>query len=253
MSILTKLMFFSSLAILTAIGDFAFAADPIGKVAAARGSPSASGPGGDRKLTSGSTVFEGDTIRASNGGNVQITLNDGTRLVVGPASQLVLQTYLKRNEATASKVAVKALRGYFRFITGKSPKSAYAIQTANATVGIRGTGFDLRVNNRTSAAVLQGSIRLRGGNGQSVNAAAGCGVAWAGTGNTEAKLHEGQSKSNRLRQDFPFILNQGSLLAQFRLPVQNCQSSLAQEREDGGQDFKKEPPPRQQRGNQNPD
>ena len=115
------------------------------------------------------------------------------------------------------------------------------------------TGVEALVGYAQLLAVLLGSIRLRGGNGQSVNAAAGCGVAWAGTGNTEAKLHEGQSKSNRLRQDFPFILNQGSLLAQFRLPVQNCQSSLAQEREDGGQDFKKEPPPRQQRGNQNPD
>jgi hypothetical protein len=224
MNSFVKLLTISAAATFLTAG-FALSAEPIGKVSALLGTPTASGPGGQRAISSGSPLYVGDTIRASNGGNVQITLNDGTRLVVGPASQLVLQTYLQRNKATASKVAVKALRGTFRFITGKSPKSAYAIQTSNATIGIRGTGFDFRVRDITIAAVMVGAIRLRGSNGKSVNAASGCGVAEAGGGSTSARLLTGAAKANRLRQDFPFINNQGSLASPFRLPVQNCPST----------------------------
>jgi hypothetical protein len=242
----SKILSASALVSALIAGPIAYAADPIGKVSALRGTSLASGTGGERTLEAGSPLFQGDTVRASGGGNVQITLNDGTRLVVGPGSRLVLQTYLQRNKSTASKVTVKALRGYFRFITGKSPKSAYTIETANATVGIRGTGFDLRVSSRTGAAVLVGAIRLRGANGQAVNAAAGCGVAEAGAGGTDARLLDGQARANRLRTDFPFIAGQGALTAPFRLPVQNCR--IAQRLDGtGGSPRKPSPPPPKQR------
>lgn len=228
MSSLTKLAICAVLAITFAGLPAAHAADAIGRVSAFKGFPTASGTGGARALEKGSALFEGDTIKSSGGGNVQITLRDGTRLVVGPASQLVLESYLLRNASTAKKVAVKALRGYFRFISGSSPKSAYSISTANATVGIRGTGFDLRVRGLTLAAVLQGAIGLRGDNGQAVEAAAGCGVAEAGGGSTQAALLSGRAKANRLQQDFPFVVNQGSLLPPFQLPVGECKAFLAQ-------------------------
>jgi opacity protein-like surface antigen len=259
MNFVKNFAFAAALACAAASISTAEAADAIGKVAAFKGFPTASGTGGARDLTKGSELFEGDTIKASGGGNVQIILNDGTKLVVGPASQLVLETYLLRNEKTASKVAVKALRGYFRFITGSSAKSAYAISTPSATIGIRGTGFDIRVRNITLAAVTDGTIRLRGINQQTVNAAAGCGVAEAGGGGTSAKLLEGRAKANRLRQDFPMLFNQGSFLAEFRLENQTCKNALAASSSSTGQggdnDLEPPPPPqpRPQRGDDNPD
>jgi hypothetical protein len=228
MNLVRKFAFAAALNVALASFSVAEAADPIGEVAAFKGFPKASGTGGARDLAKGSELFEGDTVKASNGGNVQIVLNDGTRLVVGPASQLVLETYLLRNEKTASKVAVKALRGYFRFITGNSAKSAYSITTPSATIGIRGTGFDIRVRSITLAAVMEGAINLAGVNEQAVNAeAGGCGVAEAGGGGTSAKLLEGRAKANRLRQDFPLIFNQGALAANFRLPTENCSKAVA--------------------------
>ncbi|MGB9143897.1 MAG: FecR domain-containing protein, partial [Aestuariivirga sp.] len=125
----------------TASQSTALAADAIGKVAAVLGKPSASGPGGDRDLKAGAAVYEDDKIEVRSG-NAQIILADGTRLVVGPGSTLVLDRFLMTGGDTAEKVSIKALRGTFRFITGRSAKSAYDIQTANATIGIRGTGFD---------------------------------------------------------------------------------------------------------------
>jgi hypothetical protein len=247
MTSLSKLVLCTAMALAIAAPGSTEAADAIGKVAAIKGFPTASGPGGARELERGSQLFEGDTIKASNGGNVQVVLNDGTRLVVGPASQLVLETYLLRNEKTASKVAVKALRGYFRFITGNSPKSAYSIKTANATVGIRGTGFDLRVRNLTLAAVLIGGISLRGENQKAVNVPAGCGVAEAGRGSTDAKVFEGRAKANRLQQDFIFVLNQGSLLPPFQLPVKDCKVALGSDFGPDGSDNLDQPVQRTQR------
>jgi hypothetical protein len=230
----------------------AWAADEIGSVAAVKGSAKATGAGGNRALKAGSALFEGDTVIASSGGNVQIKLDDGTRLVVGAASQLELKAYLRRNAGTASKVTVKALRGTFRFITGKSKKSAYEIQTTNSVIGIRGTGFDIKVRDRTLAAVLQGSILITGANGQEVVASAGCEVAEAGRGSVRAKLFDDEPKSNRLKQDFPFIINQNSLRREFRLPVDNCRSSLRANADDGTGDNNASPQrPRNnnQRGN----
>jgi hypothetical protein len=205
--------------------SFALAADPMGSVVAVEGRPVAAGPGGSRALSPGSDVFEGDTITVGEG-NAQMQLDDGTKLVVGPSSRLILQAYLRRNATTASKVGVKALRGTFRVITGQSKKSAYKISTSNATIGIRGTGFDFTVSDRTLVAVLEGAVRLRGSNGQAVNTKAGCGVAEAGPNATKAQELKGQKKSEALKNDLPFISDQTNLAAAFQLPVQNCLTSL---------------------------
>jgi hypothetical protein len=203
------------------LSTVAQAADPMGAVVAVQGRPTAAGPSGSRPLSAGSDVFEGDTVTVGDG-NAQLQLDDGTKIVVGPSSRLVLQAYLRRNVTSASKVSIKALRGTFRFITGKSPKSAYNINTSNATIGIRGTGFDFRVNSRTLLAVLEGAVRLRGRNGQAVNTKSGCGVAEAGPGGTKARELTGEAKSNALQNELPFITDQSSLRKSFYLPIKNC-------------------------------
>ena len=202
------------------LSPIAMAQDPMGAVVAVQGRPTAAGPAGSRPLSAGSDVFEGDTVVVGDG-NAQLLLDDGTKIVVGPSSRLLLQAYLRRNATTASKVGIKALRGTFRFITGKSPKSAYNINTSNATIGIRGTGFDFRVDSRTLLAVLEGAVKLRGRNGQAVNTKSGCGVAEAGK-NTKARELSGQAKSDALQNELPFITDQSSLNRSFYLPIKNC-------------------------------
>jgi hypothetical protein len=200
------------------------AAEPMGQVVAVEGRPLATGTGGSRPLSAGADVFEGDTITVTSG-NVQLRLDDDTRLVVGPSSRLVLQAYLRRNDNTAKRVGLKALRGTFRVITGKSPKKSYNIATSNATIGIRGTEFDFTVSDKTIVAVLGGSVRIRGSNGQVVDTGAGCGVAEAG-GNVDAQELEGQPKADALNNELPYITDQSNLDAEFQLPVENCLTSL---------------------------
>jgi hypothetical protein len=204
----------------------ASAADPMGAVVAVDGRPTATSSTGSRALSAGSEVFEGDTITVGEG-NAQMELDDGTKLVVGPSSRLLLQAYLRRNQSTAKKVGLKALRGTFRVITGNSPKSAYNISTSNATIGIRGTGFDFTVSNKTVLAVLKGAVRLRGSNGKAVNIGSGCALGQAGAGNVAANILSGQTKSNVLQNDLPFITGQSVLAGAFQLPVSACLPFLA--------------------------
>jgi hypothetical protein len=205
--------------------DTANAATAIGSVVAVIGDASASGPGGNRGLSAGVEVFEGDSISVTVNGNAQLKLDDGTKIVVGPDSNLVLQSYLRRNETTASTVSLKALRGTYRFITGKSPKQAYAVNTSNATIGIRGTGFDFSVSDRTYVAVMSGGITMQGANGQTVDVSAGCGLGQAGN-SVAAALLRGKAKGQALVEELPYILDQTPLQSQFFLAVGDCDKFL---------------------------
>ena len=135
------------------------AATPIGKVYSKSGSPSASGPGGNRNLDAGSAVYEDDKI-VTGGGNVQVVFVDETKLVVGPNSTLVVDRFLLRGGNRAGKFSVAALRGTFRFISGHSAKNAYDIKTTNATIGIRGTAFDFTSGRATLVAVHVGRVNM---------------------------------------------------------------------------------------------
>jgi hypothetical protein len=242
--------FASLLAISTILASSAVAeaGTQIGKVVAVIGTPSASGPGGNRTLKRGSDVFQDDKIVVRNG-NAQILLNDNTRLVAGPGATIVLDQFLMKGGNSAQKVSIKALRGTFRFITGRSNKKAYSIQTANATIGIRGTGFDCHVGGSTLCAVLEGVVNL-GSENKSVTLEDDCEVGRAGGGlaNELARQNAAVNISNNL----PYIISQASLQAQFRLPIVRCARTLATLRDDGGSGTPA-PPSRPRQRPQSPD
>ncbi len=194
-------------------------ASSIAKVVATSGAPTASGPSGTRTLSAGSELFEHDKITVSSG-NAQVLFIDGTKLVVGPGSTLVVEKFLLRGGTTAQNFSIAALRGTFRFITGKSPKSAYNIKTANATIGIRGTGFDFWVLNNTGVAVLEGKVKLCNRSNNCVRLNAGCELGVSD--NSSAKKLTGPAKSSIIDRRLPFLIDQNVLRKAFRLKVSDC-------------------------------
>ena len=202
---------------LLAFGEAAMAATPIGKVVGAAGSPTASG----RPLQPGSGIFENDKLQ-TGGGNVQILFVDDTKLVVGPNSVLVIDRFLMRGGNKAQKFSVDALRGTFRFISGSSAKSAYDIQTANATIGIRGTAFDFSTGRETLLAVFEGGVRLCA-SGRCQSIPEGCGVGRARSNDVDEL--SGRAKGQALRA-LPYITDQESLTQGFRVNTRSCRSSL---------------------------
>jgi len=214
--LLTGLALLMVAALLSSITP-AMAADPIGKVVAVGGSPTASG----RALRAGSPVYVNDKL-ATGSGNIQIIFIDDTKLVVGPNSNLVVDRFLMRGGGGAQKFSVNALRGTFRFISGDMAKSAYDIQTGSATIGIRGTAFDFSAGRETLVAVLEGGVRLCA-SGQCETIPQGCGVGRARRNDVDQL--GGRAKGQALRQ-LPYIINQGALNRSFRLNTRSCNASL---------------------------
>ncbi len=98
--------------------------------------------------------------------------------VVGPNSRAVIDDFLFKPDGTATDVALNAVKGTFRFITGKSPKEVYSIKTPTMSIVVRGTIVDLHVlgSGESIASWQEGS-------GQACVAPAG----QAGGGRTECR------------------------------------------------------------------
>jgi len=114
----------------------------------------------DRTLVVGADISVGERIVTGPSGRVQVLFADQTRLVVGPGSALLIESYLMNGDA-ADKFAINALAGTFRFISGNSPKSAYSIETPTAAIAVRGTKFDVSVaGDATRVLLFEGALQL---------------------------------------------------------------------------------------------
>lgn len=136
----------------------------IGQVEYAKGAGFAQSPGQlPRTLGKGSPVGQGDRITTADNSLAIVVLQDGTRMTVRPNSELLLQDYQYKGDASADSTApapanslvLQLLRGGLRTITGlisKNLPGAARVITPTATVGIRGTDFDMRLCNKDCAA-----------------------------------------------------------------------------------------------------
>jgi hypothetical protein len=101
-----------------------------------------------RTLGKGLPLQEGDRLTTSANSVAIVRLQDGTRMTVRPNSDLVLQEYRFKENATNNSMVLQLFRGGLRALTGliaKSSPNAARIQTSTATIGIRGTNFDARL------------------------------------------------------------------------------------------------------------
>nr|WP_297351723.1 FecR domain-containing protein [uncultured Caldimonas sp.] len=127
----------------------AWAEQVVGEVDFARGVGFAQLPGqGPRTLGKGLPLNEGDRLSTGAGSFAIVKLKDGTRMTLRPNSDLVLRTFRYRENAPDNSMVMQLFRGGFRAITGlinKNAPNAAQVQTATATIGIRGTNFDARL------------------------------------------------------------------------------------------------------------
>jgi len=141
----------------------AAAAGNIGEAVAVIDQASTVGEVGERTLAVGMEVRLGDLVKTDSAGQAQLLFKDGTRLVVGPNSQMKLDKFVFRSGATENQFVVRALNGAFRFITGDATKDSYLIHTPSATIGVRGTVFDFAVTPKdTNLLLLDGGVNMCG-------------------------------------------------------------------------------------------
>jgi hypothetical protein len=107
------------------------------------------------RIAQGDQVFQNELVRTGADSMTKIVLLDETNVSLGPQSQLTLDKFVFEVNAGARDVGISATKGAFRFFSGRSPHEAYQVQTPQATIGVRGTIYDVRVMPGLTRVVLQ--------------------------------------------------------------------------------------------------
>ena len=122
---------------------------PAGKVVFAMGTPHAVNASGvSRNLAKGDPIYSGDHLLTGRG-RLQVAMVDGAFISVQPNSEYVLDTYHFDGKTDGTEQATyRLVKGGVRAVTGligRVNKDAYKVNTAVATIGIRGTGHNTRI------------------------------------------------------------------------------------------------------------
>lgn len=203
------------------------AAEPSGEAVAVIQSTAVDGAAGNRPLAVKGPVFTGDVVRTDKAGQAQIRFRDDTRLVVGPASELTIDSFVFAGQSSAREFTINAVRGAFRFITGSSEKRAYTIKTPNATIGVRGTKFDLTVEGAaTSLALYEGGVRLCDTSGpqpRCTELTGQCRIIIAAPNADFRWVNNVYERTALMDTVFPFAFSQSALHSEFRVDSRRCE------------------------------
>ncbi|HEY8358442.1 MAG TPA: FecR family protein [Ramlibacter sp.] len=100
-----------------------------------------------RRLVDGGSVYPGDIVETARGAQAVLAFRDDTRITLGSQSRFRVDNFVfdERN-AGEGRFLASVLRGSVRALTGliaKANTRNVGFSTATATIGIRGTGFDV--------------------------------------------------------------------------------------------------------------
>jgi hypothetical protein len=118
------------------------------KVVNARGEINAVDAAGTRRrLVDGGSVYPGDVIETARGSQAVLAFRDESRVTLGSQTRFRVDNFVydERN-AGEGRFLASILRGSVRALTGviaKANTRNVGFSTATATIGIRGTGFDV--------------------------------------------------------------------------------------------------------------
>ncbi|MCA1440612.1 FecR domain-containing protein [Ensifer sp. IC4062] len=99
-------------------------------------------------------VYRDERILTSKSGLGQFVFRDGTKLAVGWGSSVVIDKFVFDDSNNLQKLSLRATKGTFRWVSGKSKSTAYEILTPAGTIGVRGTAFDFYVGGDGTTAVV---------------------------------------------------------------------------------------------------
>jgi len=107
------------------------------------------------KLTVGSDVFQNQLVRTGKASTARLQFLDETDLSLSPFTQVALDRFVFDPDKKTGRVIVNVPRGLVRFVTGSLEKQSYTIRTPIATIGVRGTIFELLVRSDRMALLLR--------------------------------------------------------------------------------------------------
>jgi hypothetical protein len=100
-----------------------------------------------RRLVDGGSVYPGDLVETGAGSRAVLAFRDESRIVLGASTNFRVDNFVyDEKNASDGRFLVSILRGSVRALTGliaKANNRNVGFSTATATIGIRGTGFDV--------------------------------------------------------------------------------------------------------------
>ncbi len=164
-----------------------------------------------RQLMVGHRVHREELIRTGAAAQAEFKLDDDTRLALGPDAELRLDEFAIGGGSDTSSIAIRLLKGTLRFLTGRQTSQSYKIDTPSATIGVRGTVFDLYVGAQGDTYVLmhQGTVDVCAADGSSCVKHRSIGrivqVTNAGAVSAPGKWRPDQAGGVTAVEAFPFV------------------------------------------------
>ncbi len=110
-----------------------------------------------RVLRKGSPIYQSDVISTGEKSSIKLLLKDNSRFELGPDASLKASKFTFNKTAEDDSVAVKLLKGTFRFFSGliaKKKPRGMRVSTSVATIGIRGTHVVGEVSANSATIIL---------------------------------------------------------------------------------------------------
>lgn len=129
-------------------------------------------------------IVEGTTVTTGPNSRATIRLDDGHAVVLAENSEFRLDAYrFDRSTPQTNNIAIQLLKGALRSVSGliggRNP-GEFALRTATATIGIRGTDFVIALAEQTFVSVSEGVVNVTNAAGSiPVGAGATAGVSSA--------------------------------------------------------------------------
>lgn len=122
----------------------AWGQDGIGTIRGSQGNVVVVREGHSLAAGSGFDLRTGDVLRTADKASAKFALADGTQVIVGPASQVAMDSFSYEAESRKGNLLVSIFKGTMRMISGaiaKANPGQAMVKTPTATAGIRGTDF----------------------------------------------------------------------------------------------------------------
>ena len=119
-----------------------------GRIKIASGAAFVVRDGAQTQAQVGQVVFEADGLRTGGDGKIGVTLNDDTRLSLGPNSELKLDRFTYAPADSNFSLVLKFVKGAATYVSGRIAKLApdsIRLETPASIIGVRGTTLAIQV------------------------------------------------------------------------------------------------------------
>ena len=236
-----KLVRIAALGLLLAAGmvSGSVAAEKLGEAAVVQNTVTGAPPSGEaRRLKVSDSVYGAELISAGADSHGELRLNDDSRVIVGENSSITLDDFVLSDRGF-SAATLNVAKGAFRFISGDSPKGTFKIQTPLSTIGVRGTAFDVYVDEasgNTKVVLFRGAVRVCTRGRSCLVASRGCDIIEVRSSSEIERLpflrSRGRSRGDEAAQ-FGLSERQSRFNSRWRIPTVACTARAAIEAQPG--------------------